>query len=128
MALTCENHGLTPHVPVWNEQLTNCAYRTLDGIATAKLQGGLHSGKDSSLETDDLSDCIWAVTVTKISKGFLDSTWNAEPFSKAATFSNAEAPANVDDLLATEYLGDSGIVPLNDGGTLVFLEENNEKP
>ena len=56
--------------------------------------------------TQKTTDFVWALRLTKISKGFIDRKWSPEPFSKGATFglggSDAEPGKHIIEALEGE--------------------------
>lgn len=43
-------------------------------------------------------DFVWAVRLSKITKGFFDKVWTQKTFSKGATFNMNEGPESVENI------------------------------
>jgi hypothetical protein len=72
------------------------------------------------------TDFVWALRLTKISKGFIDRTWSHEPFSEGATFgldgSDAEPGKHIIEALEGEGFLGLEKVETNPGEDVFILE------
>lgn len=100
----------------------------MPAIAEAGLTLSSSTEKELSTSVENQSDFIWAVRLTKISKGVLDSTWMPETYTKGTTFGAEEAKINVDKTLATEEdFGQMDIIHTQGGGTFVLGSDSIAK-
>ncbi|KPM38486.1 hypothetical protein AK830_g8088 [Neonectria ditissima] len=95
-------------------------------IAEASIEGGISSGTSVSMSTEYTHDFVWAVRLSKITKGLFDKKWSQKTFSKGATFDMSEGSGSKEDLEAA--LSDEGLlnsqvlsVDSSEGGHEVFV-------
>lgn len=55
-------------------------------IIDASLSSDLRSGKTMSVSESHCNDFVWAVRLSKITRGLFDSKWSQKTFSRGATF------------------------------------------
>ena len=64
--------------------IVNCS--EFPALAEAGLDASISAETGISLTAQETTDFVWAVRLTKVSKGFIDRDWSYETFSKGATF------------------------------------------
>lgn len=79
------------------------------GIAEASVQGGFSSATSTSTSAKNTHDFIWAVRLSKITKGLFDKKWSKKTFSEGATFDMQERGRSIESILLDEGLEDSEV-------------------
>ncbi|EEU40416.1 uncharacterized protein NECHADRAFT_76657 [Fusarium vanettenii 77-13-4] len=86
------------------------------GIAEASVQGGFSSGTSTSTSAKNTHDFVWAVRLSKITKGLFDKKWSNKTFSEGATFNMEKRGRSIESILLDEGLEDCE----------VFMMENDD--
>ncbi|KAL2692042.1 hypothetical protein Neosp_002445 [[Neocosmospora] mangrovei] len=84
------------------------------GIAEASVQGGFSSGTSTSTSAKNTHDFVWAVRLSKISKGLFDKKWQKKTYSEGATFDMEERGRSIESMLLDEGLEDSELFMIDD--------------
>ncbi|KAI8687183.1 hypothetical protein LRP88_13441 [Fusarium phalaenopsidis] len=86
------------------------------GIAEASVQGGFSSATSTSTSAKNTHDFVWAVRLSKITKGLFDKKWSRKTYSKGATFDmkETETHAHIQSILLDEGLADSEVFMIDD--------------
>jgi hypothetical protein len=96
----------------------------LTGLAAAKLGFDIDSSAKQNVKFGAGSDFIWAVRLTKISKGLFSRTWGKETFKEGATFNLGDDqadPLSTNEALAKEGLEMSDVVIYECGNQGAFV-------
>ncbi|KAJ4137973.1 hypothetical protein NW754_000377 [Fusarium falciforme] len=86
------------------------------GIAELSVQGGFSSATSTSTSAKNTHDFVWAVRLSKITKGLFDKKWSRKTYSKGATFDMKETDthAHIESILLDEGLADSEVFMIDD--------------
>ncbi|KAM6533250.1 hypothetical protein FALCPG4_006258 [Fusarium falciforme] len=86
------------------------------GIAELSVQGGFSSATSTSTSAKNTHDFVWAVRLSKITKGLFDKKWSRKTYSKGATFDMKETDthAHIESILLDEGLTDSEVFMIDD--------------
>ncbi|CAM1505023.1 Fc.00g106600.m01.CDS01 [Cosmosporella sp. VM-42] len=100
------------------------------GVAEASLEGKVSSATSVSVETQYSNDFIWAVRLSKITKGLFDKTWSQKTFSKGATFDMTVRKdlQDVENILREEGLPSTEILSLDsddDSEEIIIIGAND---
>jgi hypothetical protein len=79
-----------------------------------------------SVSREDVSGFVWAVRLTKLSKGIFDKTWKPETYSTGATFGTGREIANVEKLVEEEGFGAAEIIHSSNSGVFVVIKEDGQ--
>lgn len=69
---------------------------------------------------------MWAVRLTKLSKGVFEKTWKPETYSKGATFGTGREIANVEKLVEDEGFSAAEIIHTSNSGVFVVIKEDGK--
>ncbi|KAF5963527.1 hypothetical protein FCOIX_13805 [Fusarium coicis] len=72
------------------------------GIAEASVEGGFSSETSSSIAAKHTHDFVWAVRLSKITKGLFDKKWSKKTYSRGATFGMKQSETDIESTLADE--------------------------
>ncbi|KAL6412127.1 hypothetical protein AUP68_04510 [Ilyonectria robusta] len=101
------------------------------GITEVTIDGGLSSGQSVSISATYAHDFVWAVRLSKITKGFFDKVWTQKTFSKGATFNMDEGPEgveNIKNILLDEGLPSNEVYAIDseeEGDEIIIVSENH---
>ncbi|KAH7275682.1 hypothetical protein MRS44_006123 [Fusarium solani] len=79
------------------------------GIAEVSVQGGFSSATSTSTSAKNTHDFVWAVRLSKITKGLFDKKWSKKTYSQGATFDMEERGRSIESILLDEGLEDSEV-------------------
>lgn len=82
------------------------------GIAEVSVEGGLSSVTTTSTAATHTHDFVWAVRVSKITKGLFDKKWSQKTYSKGATFDMKQSETDIQRILSGEGLASSEILTI----------------
>ncbi|PHH68808.1 hypothetical protein CDD82_262 [Ophiocordyceps australis] len=78
-------------------------------MAMAIAHGGVSSDKSTSISVKYVNDFVWALRLSKITKGLIDKTWSHKTYSRGATFDMNASEPDVKSILLSEGLTDCEI-------------------
>ncbi|RYP44077.1 hypothetical protein DL768_009422 [Monosporascus sp. mg162] len=90
-------------------------------IAEASLGGAMSGKKSISASAEYSTDFVWAVRLSKITKGVFDSRWSQTTFSKGATFNMNTKKESVETVLSTEGLANADKITVEDEDSVEFF-------
>ncbi|KAF4447233.1 hypothetical protein F53441_9220 [Fusarium austroafricanum] len=74
------------------------------GIAEVSVEGGFSSTTSTSTAAKHTHDFVWAVRLSKITKGLFDKKWSKKTYSRGATFDMKESETDIQTMLSDEGL------------------------
>ncbi|KAM0550338.1 hypothetical protein ACHAPJ_009009 [Fusarium lateritium] len=74
------------------------------GIAEVSVEGSFSSTTSTSTAANHTHDFVWAVRLSKITKGLFDNKWSKKAYSKGATFDMKESETDIQSILSGEGL------------------------
>lgn len=89
-------------------------------IIDTRLNTGYTRNQTESMSREGMSDFVWAVRLTKISKGIFDSRWSVETFSEGATFGTEQTLHSVEKLLSDEGVEVPQKISTSGGGVFIL--------
>ncbi|KAJ4315181.1 hypothetical protein N0V84_008515 [Fusarium piperis] len=98
----------------------------LTGIAEVSAQGGFSSTTSISTSAKNTHDFVWAVRLSKITKGLFDKKWSKKTYSKGATFDMRQSDPHIESVLLDEGLENSEVFIIDDEaglGNIVVPED-----
>lgn len=96
------------------------------GIAEVSVQGGFSLATSTSTSAKNTHDFVWAVRLSKITKGLFDKKWSKKTYSKGATFDMKESDTHIESVLLDEGLENSEVFIIDDEaglGNIVVPED-----
>ncbi|KAK2023034.1 hypothetical protein LX32DRAFT_628892 [Colletotrichum zoysiae] len=74
----------------------------LPAIASARVGPIFSREGETTMSTERQSDFVWAVRLAKVHKGLVMKDWSVNPYTKKATFNNADGKVDVEETLSAE--------------------------
>lgn len=76
----------------------------IGGVAEVSVDTGFSSTTSTSTAAKQTHDFVWAVRLSKITKGLFDKKWSKKTYSRGATFSMKEYETDIESRLSEECL------------------------
>ncbi|KAH7460576.1 hypothetical protein FOMA001_g19521 [Fusarium oxysporum f. sp. matthiolae] len=80
------------------------------GFADVSVEGISSSATSTSTAAKHTHDFVWAVRLSKITKGLFDKKWSQKTYSKGATFDMKKSETDIESILSDEGLAPSEIL------------------
>jgi hypothetical protein len=93
-------------------------------VAKVRFEASISREDRFSISAGKTTDFVWAVRLTKISKGILDKKWSYRVLTKGATFGVKEDQAqkeHVQQVLSEEGLSNVETIGSDDGDSVFVL-------